>query len=459
MSDSQIEQLEVFLDAHPGLEHVELVLTDPNGIARGKWAPVATLKKAFGSGVNFPLSLHGLDVWGSEVPETGLHIESGDRDGFCVAVPETLSALPWVDGDLVEPGHATTAQVMLETLTPEGDGFGGCSRTVLRHAVERLAADGLTAVCAVELEFHLLTTDARTGAPFTVAETDAAFDNTHMYDLEALAEKAPVFAAIRRAADWADVPIDTVVKEAGPGQYEVNLTHRADPLRAADDAVQLRRIVTEAARNHDMVATFMAKPFPDHPGNGMHVHISLLNEAGDNIFASDDGAVRQRHAVAKLLETMAETTLIFVNTWNGFRRMAPGSYAPTRANWGDNNRSVALRLPAAPPVARRIEHRVAGADANPYLLLAVLLEAMRQGLEERRDPPPALTGNAYDATTPNRGPRLPSSMAEALDDFGSSAFAKSALGPEMHRIIKAVKATELATFTAHVSDFERATFV
>ena len=459
MSDTQTERLQAFLDAHPSLETVELVLTDPNGVARGKWAPVATLKKAFGTGVNFPLSLHGLDIWGSEVAETGLHIESGDRDGFCVAVPETLAALPWLDGALVEPDLATIAQVMLETVTPEGEGFGGCARTVLRRAVERLAADGLTAVCAVELEFHLLTPQARTGAPFLVAETDAAFDNTHMYDLGALAEKAPVFAAIRRAADWAGVPIDTVVKEAGPGQYEVNLTHRADPLRAADDAVQLRRIVTEAARNFDMVATFMAKPFPEHPGNGMHVHISLLNEAGDNIFAADDGPTRQRHAVAKLLETMAETTLIFINTWNGFRRMAPGSYAPTRANWGDNNRSVALRLPAAPPPARRIEHRVAGADANPFLLLAILLEAMRQGLDERNDPPPALIGNAYDPSTPDRGPRLPSSMAAALELFADSAFAKEALGDEMHCILCAVKSTELGTFNAHVSDFERATFV
>ncbi|MEN0041710.1 MAG: glutamine synthetase family protein [Pseudomonadota bacterium] len=448
-----------FLAAHPALQQVELVLTDPNGIPRGKWAPVATLKKAFGDGVNFPLSLHGLDIWGSEVAATGLHIESGDRDGFCIAVPETLAALPWSDGELVGADQATTAQVMLETLTPEGDGFGGCSRTVLRRAVQRLAADGLTAVCAVELEFHLLTLEARTGAPFVVAETDAAFDNTHMYDLEALAEKAPVFAAIRRAAAWAGVPIDTVVKEAGPGQYEVNLTHRADPLRAADDAVQLRRIVTEAARQYDIVATFMAKPFPEQPGNGMHVHISLLDEAGQNIFAAEDGPARQRHAVAKLLETMAETTLIFINTWNGFRRMAPGSYAPTRANWGDNNRSVALRLPAAPPAARRIEHRVAGADANPYLLLAILLEGMRQGLQAGNEPPLGLTGNAYDRATPNRGERLPSSMADALELFEGSAFAKRALGGEMHHIICALKAAELATFNAHVSDFERATFV
>ena len=123
-----------FLKNHPRIEHVELVLVDPNGIARGKWAPVATLKKAFAEGVNFPLSLHGLDVWGNEVDGTGLHISSGDLDGFCVAVPHTLSAVPWGHGE-GGAGEAATAQVLLQTRTPDGQPFGGCSRTVLENCV------------------------------------------------------------------------------------------------------------------------------------------------------------------------------------------------------------------------------------------------------------------------------------------------------------------------------------
>jgi len=146
-----------FINDHPNVEQVELVVTDPNGVTRGKWAPVATLNKAFADGVNFPLSLHGLDIWGNEVADTGLHISSGDRDGFFKAVPESLSAVPWGMDKLAQsPKEATRAQVLLHTFTPEGDAFGGCARNVLASAVDRLKDRGLFAVCAFELEFHLL---------------------------------------------------------------------------------------------------------------------------------------------------------------------------------------------------------------------------------------------------------------------------------------------------------------
>ncbi|MEE9313450.1 MAG: glutamine synthetase family protein [Rhizobiaceae bacterium] len=454
-----MSKLEKFLHSHPKVENVELVLIDPCGIARGKWAPVTTLKKAFSDGVNFPLSLHGLDVWGNEVSDTNLHISTGDLDGFCTAVPHTLSAVPW-GSDAVEEGESTTAQVVLQTLTPEHEPFGGCSRTVLQTVVNRLAEKSLTPVCAFEMEFHLLKSEAewRDGQPEVAAPHEAP-DAQLMYGLDALAEKAPVFADIRRAAKWADLPIDTIVKEAAPGQYEVNLNHRADAMRAADDVILLKRIVREAARKHGLIATFMAKPFLDQPGNGMHVHTSLLDDEGTNIFASDEGTKRQHHAVAGLVSTMEEMTLAFVNTRNGFRRMAPGSYAPTRSNWGANNRSVAVRLPAAPEAAKRVEHRVSGADANPYLVLAGILQGMFEGLEAGKAPPPELIGNAYDEATPNRGEPLPSSQKQALAVFKTSGFAKRALGEQMQSMLCAIKEAEINGFAADMSAFERRTFL
>lgn len=435
---------QTFLDNHPDIANVELILTDPSGVTRGKWAPVTTLKKAFGEGVNFPLSLHGLDVWGNEVPDTGLHISSGDLDGFCKAVPGSLSAVPW---------GRDTAQVLLETARPDGSDFGGCARTVLRHVVERLGEAGLCATCAFEIEFHLLDEN---GAP--VGENWIA-DAQFMYGLEQLAHRAPLFAMLREAAQMADLPIDTIVKEAGPGQFEVNLTHRADPLRAADDVVLLKRAVRECAREQGLTATFMAKPFIGQPGNGLHVHTSLQNGEGVNIFSGPNGAARQRYAVAGLMESLAEATLVFINTMNGFRRMAPGSYAPTRANWGENNRSVALRLPAAPDHAQRVEHRVAGADANPYLVLACILQGMMDGLDAAREPGPALTGNAYEEGTPNRGESLPADMATALDLFSGSAFIQKTLGKEMRTILSAIKAAEIAGFANDISPLERRTYL
>ncbi len=454
-----MSKLEFFLKAHPKLENVELVLIDPCGIARGKWAPAATLKKAFSDGVNFPLSLHGLDIWGNEVSDTNLHISTGDLDGFCVAVPHSLSVVPWGNGATAEK-EATTAQVILQTLTPSHEAFGGCSRTVLQQVVDRLAEKSLTAVCAFEMEFHLLKPESewRDGQPQVAASIEAP-DAQLMYGLDALAEKAPVFADIRRAAKWADIPIDTIVKEAAPGQFEVNLNHRSDALRAADDVILLKRIVREAARHHGLIATFMAKPFLDQPGNGMHVHTSLLDVEGSNIFSGDEGTGHQHHAVAGLVSTMKEMALVFINTRNGFRRMAPGSYAPTRANWGENNRSVAVRLPAAPDNAKRVEHRVAGADANPYLVLAAILQAMLEGLETAKSPPPELVGNAYDEATPNRGEPLPATQQLAQESFSQSKFAKRAFGEQMHSMLCAIKQAEVDGFSADISALERRTFL
>lgn len=429
-------------DQTPRIETLEFVVTDPNGRARGKWGPAASLAKARGAGINFPLSLHGLDVWGTEVPETGLHISSGDRDGFFRAVEGTLTPVP---------GRPGSAQVLLETFTPEGEPFGGCSRQVLRRAVERLSADGLSATVAFEVEFHLLDPQGN------VSEAHAMGDTQQMYALDRLADHDAVLDAVREAGAAAGIPIDTIVKEAAPGQYEINLTHRPDALRAADDVVLLRRIADAAARAAGLRASFMAKPFAEEAGNGMHVHCSLVGRDGRNIFESDE--TRLEHAAAALVARMPETALVFLNTWNGFRRIAPGSYAPCNANWGRNNRSVAVRVPASPPAARRLEHRIAGADANPYLVLAVILEGMREGLRERRPPPPPVEGNAYDETTPNRGVPLSPRMTEALELYGRSEHARDALGVELFSLLRHLKRAEVDRFERRIEPFERGTYL
>ncbi len=433
--------------AHPGLAAVELLIVDPNGVLRGKWAPADALGKAYAEGVNFPLSIHGLDVWGREVPATGLHIESGDRDGFFCAVPGSLAPVPWAERD--------TAQVLLRTFDAAGRPFAGDARNALVRSVERLAAMGLAASVAFELEFFLVETDPDTGAISPVDDA-AGPDRQLMYGVDPLHERAALIDDIRAFADAQGLPIDTIVKEAAPGQFEVNLRHRADALAAADDVIRLRRLVAAAARRHGLTASFMAKPFIEAAGNGMHVHVSLLDQNGANVFADPaEGEARLRGAVAELLSTMEEALIVFINTWNGFRRLQPGSYAPTRAVWGENNRSVALRIPACGPANRRIEHRIAGADANPYLVLAAILAAMAEGLQARRPPPPPVEGNAYD----DDGARLPADMAVALDAFRSSAFVRRALGAELAAIVGHVKDAEIAAFRREISPLERASYL
>jgi len=444
-----IEEYESFMAANPDLQAVEFLLVDPNGVMRGKWAPADSLKKAFKEGVNFPMSIHGLDIWGREVAETGIHIETGDRDGYFRAVPGTLSMVPWAS--------RPTAQVLLQGFTPEGEPLRFDCRNALGRITKALAKRDLYPVVAFELEFYLLEpgTDWDDGMPAPVGASSGP-DRQRMYGLDDLAEYGGLFEDIRHAADAQNLPIDTIVKEAAPGQFEVNLKHRCDPLRAADDVIMLRRIVFGCARKHGLQATFMAKPFIEYAGNGMHVHASMLNGEGKNVLAGEVGGANLGGVIAELIRTMPQGLLLFINSWNGFRRIQPGSYAPTRAVWAENNRSVALRIPASTEENRRIEHRIAGADANPYIVLCAILQAMMDGLEKLETPPPPVTGNAYENTTAQQ---LPDDMDEALQLTQSGDFCDRALGPELSKIYKDLKRAEILAFWAEITPLERTTYL
>lgn len=441
-------EYETFISAHPDLEAVEFLLVDPNGVMRGKWAPADALKKAFQEGVNFPMSLHGLDVWGREVEETGLHIETGDQDGYCRATRGSLALVPWA--------KRKTAQVLLQTFSPQGEPFMADPRQVLKHKVAEANARGLYPVVAFELEFYLLEpgTDWDDGMPAPVGAMGGP-DRLRMYGLDDLAEHAALFDMIRDAAAAQNLPIDTIIKEAAPGQFEVNLKHRDDALRAADDVIKLRRIVMGCARAHGLQATFMAKPFIEYAGNGMHVHTSVLDADGINIFSGEGGRQRLEYAVTGLLKTMPEALLMFINTWNGFRRITPGSYAPTRAVWAENNRSVAVRIPVSNEANRRIEHRIAGADANPYLVMTAIIQAIMEGLEQRVLPPPPVEGNAYDED----GLSLPDDMDDALQLMDRGGFAERAMGPLLAKVFKDLKRAEILAFWQEITPLERTSYL
>lgn len=442
-------EYEAFIAAHPDLEAVEFLIVDPNGILRGKWAPADSLKKAFAEGVNFPMSIHGLDVWGREVAETGLHIESGDLDGFFRAVPGSLSLVPWA--------KRKTAQVLLRGFDPEGTPLPFDCRNALGRITDELAQKDLFPVVAFEMEFYLLDPSRREeDGMLAPVGTSAGPNRQRMYGLDDLAEHGPLFDDVRAAASIQNIPIDTIVKEAAPGQFEVNLKHHRDPLRAADDAIMLRRIIASQARAHGLQATFMAKPFIEYAGNGMHVHASMTDGQGENVFAGEDGEARLGGAIAELIGTMPQAVILFINSWNGFRRIQPGSYAPTQAVWAHNNRSVALRVPASTEKNRRVEHRIAGADANPYILLCAILQAMMDGLEKGEAPPPPTTGNAYDAES---GAQLPDDMEEALRMSLSGPFCETALGPELARIYRDLKRAEILGFRHEITPLERSTYL
>lgn len=445
------DEVERFLGAHPETEAIEFLITDSNGVTRGKWAPAAAVKKAFADGVNFPFSLYGLDVWGREVMETGLHVTTGDRDGYCRAVPGSLRVVPWAE--------RPTAQALLTMHSDEGIPFEGDPRNALARMVARLAEAGYTACAAMELEFYLLDPKAPlmpNGMPSPVYRATAGPTPQNMYSMSDLADFSFLFSEIWAYGKAQGLPIDTMVSEAAPGQFEVNLKHRADALAAADDAVLLKRLVCEVARKHGLKATFMAKPFMDVAGNGLHIHVSLLDGKGRNVFA--DPAIGERllgQAVAGLIDTMQAATLLFVSTWNGYRRLQPGSYAPTTASWGYNNRSVGVRIPAGPPEARRLEHRIAGADANPYLVMTGVLAGILDGLEREATPPPPIVRNAYEEPVPP----LPSTMADAITLFERSDFIRRTLGVEYRSLLAHLKRAEVQAFEREITPLERTTYL
>jgi glutamine synthetase len=229
--------------------------------------------------------------------------------------------------------------------------------------------------------------------------------------------------------------------------------HCDDALRAADDAWLFKMLVKGLARRHGFAASFMAKPYPEYSGSGLHTHFSVLDGDGRNVFDSGGpkGTAMLRHAVAGCLNAMHDSTLIFAPHQNSYERLVPGKHAPTSICWGYENRTSAIRIPAGSPSARRIEHRVAGGDVNPYLMLAAILGAAIDGIEQGQEPASPVTGNAYAISGL---PQIPGNWESAIDAFENSAIVPRFLHPELIRNLVETKRQELH-YIGELSDSER----
>jgi glutamine synthetase len=444
-----VAECDAFLAANPDVQAVQLVLTDPSGVPRGKNIRRHELERLYRDGRPVAGSILGLDITGEDVEATGLVWEAGDADKICRPVPGTLQRVPW----LAQP----TAQVLLSMYEADGTPAAADPRHVLARAVERLAQHGLRAVLACEIEFYLLreTRDADGAPRLEPAGGGRAGERGKIdaYSLTRLDDLAPVFDEVYAAAEAQGLPVETLMSEYAPGQFEVTLAHRDDALRAVDEAVRWKRLLRGVAARHGLVASFMAKPFADRAGSGLHLHVSCNDAEGRNVFAADDpaGSALCRHAIGGLKRTMAESLLVFAPNANSYRRFRSQSYAPTAVSWGVNNRSVSLRVPTGAPASRHVEHRIAGADANLYLAAATVLAGVELGLRERLDPGEPVTGNGY----AQAGPReLPETWQEAIERAAASAFLRDALGPRFLDIFLAIKRQECARFSAAVTELD-----
>lgn len=449
LQEPALSPARAFLAAHPEVQSVEVVLTDLNGIFRGKWLPVSALDKVLDGKFKMSLTSVSADIWGRDVP--ALCTKTGDGDGICTALEESIRPLPWLE--------RPTAQMLLQLNTEDGTPWGYDPRVILRTVCERYRALGLTPVCAPELEFYLLLEqrlpDGTPQIPDSRANGTCKIGG-QLYSTEVMHEKAGLMHEIREACEAMGVPLEGLVKELAASQYELNLHHVPDPVAAADHAQFLKQAIKGVAKKHGYIATFMAKPFGDKDGNGFHYHVSLLDRSGSNVF--DDGTARGsdilRHAVAGLAGTMTDCMLIFAPHHNSYRRLWRGVHGPLVPSWGYENRYVAMRIPNGDGASRRIEHRIAGADANPYLSLAAILAGMLHGIENRLEPEPPV----------NAGPRktdpvLPGNWFEALREFEQSQFIADSLGPEFQEAFREMKRFEQMEFTGAVNPLEYNTYL
>lgn len=232
----------------------------------------------------------------------------------------------------------------------------------------------------------------------------------------------------------------------------MNLHHIDDPLLACDHALMLKRAVKAAARKHDMAATFMAKPFADISGSGMHVHVSLLDDDGNNVFSglSKDGDFSDtlRHAIGGLGALMPESTAIFAPNANSYRRFSPHSFVPATPSWGTNHRGVALRVPLSSPANNRVEHRVAGADSNPFLVVAALLAGIHHGITHKCEPGIMVEEGEeieHIQTLPIRWPL-------ALDAFDAGTILPQYFGEEYHKLFSLCRREEEGRFNSVIPD-------
>ena len=409
---------------------VVLGMGDLNGIMRGKRIPANRWQDVCETGNACCLSLFTMDMT-CDVWDTPLvNFENGFPD-FHIMPATRPVPIPW------EPGVAMCF----------GTGLGMDHKPVpvdprqaLVRQIERAAAMGIDVQAGAELEFYLL--DPQTGQPRDVGND--------CYGLERAASFEHVLGPIRQQIDAIGIPIEQSNPEYAPGQVEVNMRYDS-ALLAADRVVMFRSLVKQLATRHGYLASFMAKPFIDLGGNGFHLHYSLWSE-GQNIF-SDGGRLNDtgRHFLGGLQKRMVETSICGAANVNSYRRRVPYSFCPTNASWGMDNRTVALRVIEGSDSATRIEKRDAGADCNPYLLMATDIAAGLDGIEEKQEPTKITTGDAY---SDSHDEALSTTLADAIRLARESDWLASVLGEAQLETWLQQAERELKFFSDQVTPFE-----
>ena len=449
-SENLRQELDRYLEQHPDTRFLEPLMPDINGILRGKRVGAEDFGKAFGSGLNFCGASTLMDTHGNTFESIPYGANDGDPDIMAVAVPGTLAPVPWA--------QAPTGQFLLKGVNLDGSPYPWDPRTILRNAMQPLYDLGLHPILATELEFYLVEHDGEKFIPLVprIPGSDLPQGGPQYAMVEDLYEFDDFINDLVDICGEQNIPSGAALSEYSPGQFEVNLHHVDDPVLACDHAVLLKRAVKAAALSNGMAATFMAKPFADISGNGLHIHVSLLDDDGNNVFAgsSKDGEFSDtlRHAIGGLGQMMDECTAIFAPNANSYRRFAPNTYVPSSPSWGENHRGVALRIPLSSGANRRVEHRVAGADSNPYLVVASVLAGIHHGITQKCEPGKMV----QEGETLEHVVTMPIRWPPALDRFDAGLILPGYIGEEYHKLFSLCRREEEGRFSAQIpsKDFE-----
>jgi glutamine synthetase len=427
-----------------GISEVEAIIPDMAGIARGKIMPAA--KFAADAGMRLPESIFLQTVTGDYPPDTSAAMSPAEIDIVLKADTGTVREVPWA----AEP----TAQVIHDCFYSDGRRVTMAPRHVLRHVLELYEQRGWEPVVAPELEFYLIEPNIDADYPLKppVGRSGRAEPGRQSYSIAAVNEFDPLFDDIYAFCERQDIEIDTLIHEDGPAQMEINLLH-GNPLDLADQAFLFKRTAREAALRHKMYTTFMAKPHGKEPGSAMHIHQSIVDKkTRANVFSNPDGTPSQLFFshIGGLQKYLPAAMALFAPNVNSYRRITRAALAPINVQWGYDNRTCGLRVPVSSSEARRVENRVGGADANPYLAIAASLACGYLGMVEGIQPSEPITSSAHDLPF-----ALPRALDSALRRLNESESLIRILGEPFVAAFSIVKSAEYEVFLQVISSWER----
>ena len=443
---ASIKEFEDFVIKNQKVKYLDVILGDLAGIIRGKRIPISDAGKIFKSGVQFCYSTFLLDTSGYCPDAEGRGFTDGDPDANYYPVKNTLSIIPWHKDNV--------AQVLITIQDDSRYSSIVDPRNVLAKVWDNFSKLKLYPRVAFELEFYLIKRrdklDENPTPPIS-KRNKRKVEGTQVYGMSELDDFYDFLEEINKFCKIQNIPASTASSEFAPGQFEINLNSTTDLLKAADDSVLLRRLVKETAIKHGYEATFLSKPYLDEAGSGMHLHLSLYDKNKKNVFSKNKLKNKNLlHAIGGLQKTMYECMAIFAPNINSYRRFLPDQFVPVNSSWGPNNRSVAFRIPVSNEEGTRIEHRVAGAEANAYLVLSSILSGIMHGLKNKITPDKPRIDNACD----NPDKAMPLNINDALTKLENSKVLNKYLTKEYIKIYVDLKRKEQESFHSEISNTE-----